>query len=153
MLGVVIGNRPSTPLEFWIAINKDRSATLDDVVVVETEVPEIGKVRFFGVITEMERYLEDSKYAIDSLLFRSGKLPGISSWIAKVSVTRIEPEDAFIPPKPGDLAFKAEEEDVNKAFYFDMMSKKVKAGLLVSGSPFYLNLDFHLSWVLFFKFY
>ncbi len=145
LLGVIIGNRSATPLEFWFALleGEGKVAVLDEVVLVRTNVPQYGEVKFYGVITDMERYLEDSKYAIDSKLYSEKKLPALASWIAKVTVTRIEPEDAFLPPAPGDKVFKASKEDVEKAFYFDAMGdNKVPAGLLPNGEVFYVNLEF-----------
>jgi DNA helicase HerA-like ATPase len=60
---------------------------------------------------------------------------------AHVSVTRIEPE-IFVPPQPGQQAFRADEAQREQALYFDRMEHKFAAGLSREGDVLWGNLDF-----------
>jgi DNA helicase HerA-like ATPase len=65
---------------------------------------------------------------------------GISS-SAHVSVTRIEPE-IFVPPQPGQMAYRAKDEQRDIALYFDQMRNKFAAGLSREGDVIWGNLEF-----------
>ncbi len=140
-VGIVTGHRPASPLEFWVLVNESDYLQLDDIVVTHSSVPDIGEIKFYGIVSEVERYLEDSSLAMDTLLLSQGRYPDVSRWLAKVSVTRIEPE-IFVPPKPSDPVYRVDRKGLEKALYFDNMEYKVPAGLTSAGFPAYINLDF-----------
>ena len=52
-VGLVLGLEPATTTEFRILIDEANYLQLDDLVVVETEVPKAGTVRTYGVVTEV----------------------------------------------------------------------------------------------------
>ena len=131
-IGFVLGNRPSTPLEFWVGINKGNLVQLDDIVVAITELENGKKVHFYGIVTELQRYLEGAEYTFDSQDFRNNRLPAHIAYVAKVQVSRIL-EDIYVPPFPGDPVYFAGDRDVGLALYFDQMEVKIPAGLLQNG--------------------
>ena len=140
-IGFVLGNRPSTPLEFWVGINKGNLVQLDDIVVAITELENGKKVHFYGIVTELQRYLEGAEYTFDSQDFRNNRLPAHIAYVAKVQVSRIL-EDIYVPPFPGDPVYFAGDRDVGLALYFDQMEVKIPAGLLQNGEPVYINYHF-----------
>jgi hypothetical protein len=49
-VGRVLGTEDSTPLEFWVGIEEETYLQLDDVVVVQTDVPGAGPLRVSGIV-------------------------------------------------------------------------------------------------------
>jgi len=140
-VGFVLGNRPSTPLEFWIGIEKGKLLQLDDIVSVKTTLENGKQITFYGIITELQRYLEGAEYTFDSQDFKDNRLPAHLAYIAKVQVSRVY-EDLFVPPFPGDPVYLAKGRDMEAALYFDQMDTKIPAGLLRNGEPAYINYHF-----------
>lgn len=142
-LGRVLGTEDATPLAFWFAVAPGRRVRLDDVVSVLVADPAgAGEdVRFYGVVDQVRRRHEGVQFEGDTELVASGLLPANVSYAAHVLVTRLEPED-FIPPRPGDAVFEAVGEALERALYVDAMDARLAAGVLRSGDPAYLNLDF-----------
>jgi DNA helicase HerA-like ATPase len=143
-IGFVVGNRPANPLEFWIGIERGKVVQLDDIVKVRSRLEDGKEIFFYGIVTEIYRYLEGSEFVFDSKDYASGRLPAHLAYIAKVQVSRIE-EEIFIPPFPGDDAFLVsadDAEDLEKALYFDQMKEKIPAGLLRGGAAVYMNYRF-----------
>jgi DNA helicase HerA-like ATPase len=63
------------------------------------------------------------------------------AFAANIAITRVLPE-IFIPPKPGDHVFKAEGKALETGLFIDRMERKVPAGILRTGEPYFLNFDF-----------
>ncbi|BAW01321.1 ATPase [Thermus thermophilus] len=57
-IGVVLGRREATPLEFWVGVEGDGLLRLDDLVVVEGFHPQVGRVRFFGMVDHVAKVHE-----------------------------------------------------------------------------------------------
>jgi len=142
-VGFVVGNKPANPLEFWVGIERGNVVQLDDLLKVETLLENGKKVRFYGIVTELYRYLEGSEFVFDSKDFVQGKLPAHLAYVAKVQVNRIE-EEIYVPPFPGDSVYKLDDnlEEISKALYFDQMAERVPAGLLKGGQPVFINYHF-----------
>ena len=142
-IGFVVGNKPANPLEFWIGIERGKVVQLDDLVKVETYLENGKKIFFYGVVTELYRYLEGSEFVFDSMDFVQGRLPAHLAYIAKVQVNRIE-EEIYIPPFPGDSVYLIRNSvaDLEKALYFDQMKLKIPAGVLRNGEPVFINYHF-----------
>ena len=143
-VGFVLGNKPANPLEFWVGIERGNIVQLDDLLKVETLLENGQKVYFYGVVTEIYRYLEGSEFVFDSKDFVMGKLPAHLAYVAKVQVSRIE-EEIYVPPFPGDSVYLLKEEDkedIEKALYFDQMEVKIPAGLLRNSLPVFINYHF-----------
>jgi DNA helicase HerA-like ATPase len=145
-IGVVLGRREATPLEFWVGVEGEGLLRLDDLVVVEGFHPRVGRVRYFGMVDHVAKLHEGEAYDTDTFLAVEGRIPVSLAYVAHVSVTRILPEE-FFPPDPGSPVYLAQGEDLELALYYDAMknqkgSTKLPAGFLKNGEVAYLNLEF-----------
>lgn len=142
-IGRVLGTEDATPVAFWFLVQPGHKVRLDDVVTVRTSDPaDAGRdVTFYGVVDQVRRRHEGLQFEGDTNLVADGLMPADESYAAHVLVTRLEPEE-FLPPAPGDAVFEATGAALEKALYVDGMSARLGAGLLRSGAPAYVNLDF-----------
>jgi len=145
-IGVVLGRREATPLEFWVGVEGEGLLRLDDLVVVEAFHPKVGRVRYFGMVDHVAKAHEGEAYDTDTFLAVEGRIPVSLVYVAHVSVTRILPEE-FLPPDPGSPVYLAQGEELELALYYEAMrnqkgSTKLPAGLLKNGEAAYLNLEF-----------
>ncbi|TBH21413.1 ATP-binding protein [Thermus thermamylovorans] len=145
-IGVVLGSREATPLEFWVGVEGGGLLRLDDLVVVEGHHPKVGRVRYFGMVDRVAKVHEGESFDTDTFLAVEGKIPVSLAYVAHVSVTRILPEE-FFPPDPGSPVYLAQGEELELALYYEAMrnqrgSTKLPAGLLKNGEVAYLNLEF-----------
>lgn len=139
-LGIVLGTKPISPLEFWIGVEENQLVQLDDVIYVESVVGK-EKVRYYGIVVEVNKFLEGAEFVYDAHLVNKGLIPVNIAYIAKVNVTRIDPE-VFVPPTPGDKVFKATGKEFEKALYYDQMKEKIPAGIDRNGNVVYVNYHF-----------
>ncbi len=142
-IGRVLGTEDATPVSFWFAVAAGCRARLDDVVTLTTADPagEGRDITYFGVIDQVRRRHEGIQFEGDTELVAQGLMPAEETYAAHVIVTRLDPEE-YLPPAPGDAVFLAEGEALEKALYVDGMSTRLPAGVLRSGAPAYLNLEF-----------
>ena len=145
-IGVVLGRREATPLEFWVGVEGEGLLRLDDLVVVKGFHPRVGEVLYFGMVDHVAKLHEGEAYDTDTFLAVEGQIPVSLAYVAHVSVTRILPEE-FFPPDPGSPVYLAQGEDLERALYYDAMknqrgSTKLPAGFLKNGEVAYLNLEF-----------
>ncbi len=140
-VGRVLGSIDATPLEFWIGVEEGSRVQLDDMVVVETALPDASTVRFFGVVDVVRKRYEGAPFDSDAFRAAAGTMPVEVSYAAHVQVTRIDPE-VFVPPHPGDRANVARGEDLLRALCFDRMERRLAVGLTRAGEPVYANLEF-----------
>ncbi len=138
---MVLGTEDATPLSFWVGIAPDAYLQLDDVVVVDTEVPGRGPLRIAGIVQDVRARHEGAQFDTDVFLVDRGVLPVELAVAAQVVATRFEPE-VFVPPMPGLPAFRARGKDRDEALSFDQMERRVSAGLTRDGEPVFLDLDF-----------
>ncbi len=140
-VGLVLGTKDASPLEFWVGVLKDKYLELDDVIEVSTKIP--GKdetVTFYGVVDHVRKLYEGVQFDSDTLLAEEGLIPVEVSYAAFVKVTRVEPE-MYIPPHPGDKVFRSTS-GVEKGLYFDRMERKIPVGIMRNGEVVYSNLEF-----------
>ncbi len=140
-VGMVLGTESSTPLEWWVAIDPDAHLQLDDVVVVETLVSGNQHVVVSGLVDLVRAQHEGSRFESDVFLAEQGVLPLKVVRAAHVLTTRVEPE-VWVPPRPGDLVYRARGRDRELALHFDRMEEKLAAGFSRDGLPVYLDLSF-----------
>ncbi len=140
-VGIVLGTMPITPLEFWVGVEENNLVQLDDVLYAETVLPDKRNVRFYGVVQEVQKFLEGAQLVYDAHLAIKGVIPVNIAYVAKVALTRVEPE-IFVPPSPGNPVYFARDQELEKALYYDQMKKKIPAGLTRSGQVIYLNYHF-----------
>lgn len=140
-VGRVLGTEDSTPLEFWVGLEDDAYLQLDDVVMVETEVPGAAQLRISGVVDMVRAHHEGTRFDSDVFLAEQGLLPVETARAAHVVATRFEPE-VYVPPQPGDRVVRVAGEDRSIALYFDSMEQRLPAGLARDDEPIYLDLAF-----------
>jgi DNA helicase HerA-like ATPase len=141
-VGLVLGTKEASPLEFWVGVEEGEYLQLDDLVTVDVPLPgENQTVTFYGVVDYVAKKFEGAQFDSDTALAVKGILPVALSHCAHVVVTRIEPEH-YIPPQPGSEVFKARGEKVSHGLYFDRMTQKLPIGLTKTGEPVYLNWEF-----------
>lgn len=140
-IGRVLGTEDATPLVFWVAVDTEAYAQLDDVLVTERDVPGVGTVRISGVVTAVRSRHEGAQFDSDVFAISDGILPAQVQEAAEVTVTRVEPE-VFVPPLPGETVERAAGDDRERALYFDGMERQVPLGFSRDGMPVYLNADF-----------
>lgn len=145
-VGVVLGSKEATPLEFWVGVEEGRVLRMDDFVVVESLHPGLGPVRYFGVVDQVMKLYEGQAYHTDTFLAAENRIPVSLAYLAHVTVTRLIP-DEYLPPDPGAPVFLAQGGDLELALYYDQMknqrgSTKLPVGLLKNGEVGYVNLEF-----------
>lgn len=116
----VSSQAPCTPLEFSVDLKLPQELPLDEVVYTSRQVVNFGRVFFYGVV--------------ESLDMQHG-------YRARVRITRTEPE-IFVAPEPGAEVKTADAVVQAMALHFDLMKRKMVAGLLADGQPAYYNVDF-----------
>jgi hypothetical protein len=137
----VIGTEDSTPLEFWVGVERGQFLQLDDVVALDRVLPTGELISIYGVVSQVRARHEGARFDSDVFLIEEGLLPAETSESAKVLTTRFEPE-VFAPPLPGTSVRKATGAERERALFFEGMIARVPAGLSRSGEPFYINLEF-----------
>lgn len=140
-VGMVLGTESSTPLVWWVAIAPAAYLELDDVVMVETEVPSRGRVRLSGVVEMVQSRHEGSRFETDVFLSTDGVLPLETTRTARVISTRVDPE-LWVPPRPGDAVLRVRGADRDRALHFDAMEERLVAGQSRDGQLVYLDLSF-----------
>jgi DNA helicase HerA-like ATPase len=141
-VGRVVGSRHTSTREFRVIIEEDQYLQLDDLVVVETEVPGRGTIRTYGIVTEIEGIFEGASYESDTVrIAAEGSMPGAKVRSAEVAVTRIDPE-VWVAPDPGGEVERAAGDDRRKALYTDEMERPLPMGLGRDGRPVFVDLDF-----------
>ena len=140
-VGRVLGTQDATPLTYWVGLAPGQYLQLDDVVVTDRPMPDLGVVKLAGVVTQVRARHEGARFDSDVFLIQEGLLPAQVVEAAEVMTTRVEPE-VYVPPLPGAEVHPAVGAERDKALYFDQMDKKLPAGVGRDGAPLYLNLEF-----------
>ncbi len=140
-VGRVLGTVDAMPLDFWLGVAEGQYVQLDDVVVVETPLPDGRTIRLFGVVDVVRARHEGARFDSDVFLIEEGVLPASVAQAAHVRVTRVEPE-VFVPPRPGQEVARASGVDRDQALFFDKMERRLPIGLSRDGEPVFANLDF-----------
>ena len=140
-VGRVLGTEDSTPLEFWVGIEDEGFLQLDDVVMVQTQVPGADGLRISGVVDMVRARHEGSRFDTDVFLADQGLLPLQTARAAHVVSTRFEPE-LYVPPQPGDAVARAVGVERDEALYFDTMEDRLVAGIARDGEPIYADVAF-----------
>jgi DNA helicase HerA-like ATPase len=123
-------------------LEEDEYLQLDDLIVVRTEVPKVGEVRTYGVITEAEAVYEGAQYESDThRIAELGIMPAAKVRTARVAVTRVDPE-VWVSADPGEEVARATGEERRKALYADEMERPLPIGLGRDGAPVHVDLDF-----------
>ncbi len=141
-VGRVLGSEHTRTAAFRIVIDDGEFLQLDDLVVVNTEVPRAGEVRTYGIVTEVEAVYEGAQYESDThRIAELGILPAETVRTAQVAVTRVDPE-IWVSADPGQPAERAEGDERARALYTDQMERPLPVGLGRDGLPVHIDLDF-----------
>lgn len=140
-VGRVLGTEDATPLDFWVGLQDDAYLQLDDVVMVETQVPGARPLRISGVVDMVRARHEGTRFDSDVFLAEQGLLPVVTARAAHVVVTRFEPE-LYVPPQPTDAVVRVSGAQRDEALYFDVMEQRLAAGLGRDNEPIFLDLTF-----------
>jgi DNA helicase HerA-like ATPase len=140
-VGRVLGTRDATPLEFWVGVAEGEFLQLDDVVALERVLPTGEVVRMYGTVGQVVARHEGARFDSDVFLIEDGLLPAEVTEAAQVTTTRFEPE-VFVPPRPGSPVRIAQDEERDRALFFDRMERKVPIGLARNGEPLWVNFEF-----------
>jgi len=141
-VGGGLGSAHPTTAEFRVVLEEDEYLQLDDLIVVRTEVPKVGEVRTYGVITEAEAVYEGAQYESDThRIAELGIMPAAKVRTARVAVTRVDPE-VWVSADPGEEVARATGEERRKALYADEMERPLPIGLGRDGAPVHVDLDF-----------
>ncbi len=138
-LGVVLGSREATPLEFWIGV-QNGLLRLDDVVWVESDHGGM-KVRYYGMVDRVHKLLEGMQFDSDTYLAAENLIPTNTAYVAHVTVTRLEPEE-YLPPDPGSPVYLARGAELDAALYYDRMQQRLPVGSMKNGESAFVNLAF-----------
>src|SRR4051794_25015709 len=133
-VGRILGTEDSTPLDFWVGLQEDAYLQLDDVVMVETEVPGGERVRISGVVDMVRAHHEGARFDSDVFLAERGLLPVETARAAHVVATRFEPE-LYVPPQPGDQVVRGAGDPGSIAPHFDAMEEPPPAGPAARADP------------------
>ena len=141
-VGRVIGTDPATPLEFWVAVQEGSFLQLDDVLVLERQLPgESGSVKIYGMVADLRARHEGARFDSDVFLIEDGVLPAQVTEAARVLATRFEPE-VYVAPVPGEVVRKARGEARDQALFFDGMKRRIPVGLSRDGEIVHANVEF-----------
>ena len=141
-VGRVIASEHTTTQEFRVVLDEDSYLQLDDLVMVETEVPGVGTVRTYGVVTESEGIYEGASFESDTFrIADEGILPAAKVRSARVSIIRVDPE-VWVAPDPGGEVYRAAGAQREKALYKDEMGRPLPVGIGRDGAPVFADLDF-----------
>jgi hypothetical protein len=124
-----------------VGVGEGEYLQLDDVVALERVLPTGEVVRMYGTVGQVVARHEGARFDSDVFLIEEGILPAEVTEAAQVTATRFEPE-VFVPPRPGQEVRIAEDEERDRALFFDRMERKVPVGLARNGEPLWVNLEF-----------
>lgn len=142
-VGVVIGTKVSTPFEFWFQVLEENPVFVDDLVKVNENIPKVGNVTFFGVVTNIEKGFEGVNFHSWNIETQKGVIPYQLYHIAHVRITKIEPENYLTPPTPGKRVIRITTlDETKKAINMDNKENLLPAGILQNGEVAYINWEF-----------
>lgn len=146
-LGLVLGSQPSNTTEFRVVLHEDDYLQLDDLVVVRTQVPKVGEIATYGIVTEIETRYEGTTYESDTFRVAvEGTFPAEKSRTATVQTVRVMPE-VWIAPDPGEHVHRATGDERKRALYYDEMGggdqpRALPVGLSHDDEPVWVDVDF-----------
>lgn len=141
-VGRVLGIDPATSAEFRVVLEADNYLQLDDLVAVATQVPKVGEVRIYGVVTEVASRFEGARFESDmSRIAEEGSLPAELARSATVQTIRVAPE-IWVAPDAGEPVFRVSAEARDEALYADEMERRLPVGFARDGKPLWVDLDF-----------
>ena len=157
-IGYVTGSSEASPYEFYVRlkseINKppDVMVRIGDIVKVDFEYSNFGKITIYGMVTKILNTWDVPMKGFEEIIaIEKGVKPKLSSFIAKVVTTRIisnrgdmNPPD--VPPIPGGIVHLVRDDEVDIALGFDSFSDRMlPVGLLENDATAFLDLSYILG--------
>lgn len=146
-VGLVLGNEATTTQEFRVVLDVNDYLQLDDLVVVRTQVPKMGEVSTYGIVTEVSSRYEGTSFDSDTYRVAvEGTLPAEKSRTATVQIVRVLPE-TWIAPDAGQQVYRAVGPERERALYVDEMGsgdekRALPVGLSRDDEPVWADVDF-----------
>ncbi len=141
-VGRVVASEAANTAGFKVLLDEDAYLQLDDLVMVATEVPGLGRLETYGVVTETESIYEGASWVSDTVrIAEYGSQPSTKIRVAEVAVSRVDPE-VWVAPDPGGEVYKVAGTERDKALYKDEMDRALPIGLGRDGAPVFADLDF-----------
>jgi hypothetical protein len=140
-LGVVDGSVEATSRTFHVVLDPDAVAQLDDLVAVETALPDGTTVCHYGIVTELLSRLEGADYASDTQRYTAGERPAEHVRRAEVQALRTVPE-LFVAPHAGAPVVRATGAHRRLALFEDQMEQALPVGLDLTGQPVHADMRF-----------
>lgn len=146
-VGLVLGSEASTSQEFRVVLHPEEYLQLDDLVVVRTQVPKVGEVATYGIVTEVSTRYEGTQFESDTFRVAvEGTFPAEKSRSATVQVVRVLPE-LWIAPDSGEAVYRCAADERERALYVDEMrtggrDRALPVGSSRDGEPVWADVDF-----------
>jgi DNA helicase HerA-like ATPase len=124
-----------------VVLAGDAIVQLDDLVAINTTLPNGTRITHYGIVTELRCRLEGVELPSDTARFVGQQLPGEKVRRAEVRVLRTVPE-FFVAPDSGGQVVRATGEHRARALFEDEMTARLPIGLDLTGQPVYADMRF-----------
>lgn len=140
-IGLVDGSSDTDSRTVHVVLADDVVVQLDELVAIETTLPDDSAVTHYGIVTELRCRLEGVELPSDTARFAERQLPAEKVRRAEVRLLRTVPE-LFVAPDSGSQVTRATGVDRARALFEDEMSALLPVGLDLSGQPVYADMRF-----------
>lgn len=140
-VGLVDGSSDTDSRTVHVVLADDAVVQLDDVVAIDTVLPDGRGVTHYGIVTELRCRLEGVELPSDTARFADLQLPAQKVRRAEVRLLRTVPE-LFVAPDSGSRVVRAAGEHRARALFEDEMTAKLPIGLDLTGQPVYADMRF-----------
>jgi uncharacterized protein len=140
-IGLVDGSSDTDSRTVQVVLSDDAVVQLDDVIAIDTTLPDATRVTHYGIVTELRCRLEGVELPSDTARFAGRQLPAEKVRRAEVRLLRTLPE-FFVAPDSGSTVVRATGEHRARALFEDEMTAKLPIGLDLTGQPVYADMRF-----------
>lgn len=141
VIGLVDGSSDTDSRTVHVVLAGDAVVQLDDVVAIDTTLPDGAGVTHYGIVTELRCRLEGVELPSDTARFADQQLPAEKVRRAEVRLLRTVPE-LFVAPDSGSRVVRATGEHRARALFEDEMTARLPIGLDLTGQPVYADMRF-----------
>lgn len=141
IIGLVDGSSDTDSRTVNVVLTDQAIVQLDDVVAIDTTLPDGTGVTHYGIVTELRCRLEGVELPSDTARFADQQLPAEKVRRAEVRLLRTVPE-LFVAPDSGSRVARATGEHRARALFEDEMTARLPIGLDLTGQPVYADMRF-----------
>lgn len=141
VIGLVDGSSDTDSRTVHVVLADDVVVQLDELVAIETTLPDGSDVTHYGIVTELRCRLEGVELPSDTARFAERQLPAEKVRRAELRLLRTVPE-LFVAPDSGGQVTRATGVDRARALFEDEMSALLPVGLDLTGQPVYADMRF-----------